>query len=73
MMKALKVNAWMKTELAQCPYHAVYATSVNEWWILGSAYTLEEAQEILAEEIAWAEDATGEFMVVNHEGKRVKG
>ena len=71
-MKTLKINDWMAWEMFGYLFFAVYAVSATEWWILGKADDIDTACEILAKEIAVAdEDACGEFFVINAEGRRV--
>ena len=73
-MKKLNVNGWMELEMMGYHFFAVYAISKDEWWIVGKADTLEEAKVKLENEMTDAEeDDEGEWFIIDHNGKRVKG
>lgn len=71
-MKQLVVNDWMARDMIGYLYFAVYAISETEWWLYGGADTIKEAQAILSNEMADAEeDDEGEWMIIDFEGKQV--
>lgn len=66
-MPKLFINNLMKYDLLQYPYHVIDIVDEHNWFILHSAYAIEEAQEYLS--LIHGED--GDFYIVDYRGKEV--